>query len=214
MGIKMNTINKITELLTNKDISQKELAKYLGVSESKISEWKSGKTTSYKKHINEIAAFLDVSTDYLLNDKYNFADSYRIEALPDDKIYKIPVFESVSAGFGVSAISDIEGYIPLFIDNPADVPNTLCIRVTGDSMYPKIEDGDTIIVRKQDIVDNGQIAVILIDKEDAVVKKVHYGNNWIELISQNPEYPPRRFEGAEMRRLSIVGLVRQVIKNV
>lgn len=89
-------------------------------------------------------------------------------------MHLIPVFESVSAGFGAYACSDIVDYIPLFIDNPADVPDTICIKVKGDSMYPKIEDGDIVVVRKQSAVDSGQIAVVLIDNEEGLVKKVVY----------------------------------------
>ena len=81
-------------------------------------------------------------------------------------------------------------------------------------MYPKIEDGDIIVVRRQPIVDNGQIAVVLIDGEEGVVKKINAGNDFIELLSINPMYPPRRFEDEDTERISIVGLVKQIIKNV
>ena len=90
----------------------------------------------------------------------------------------------------------------------------MCIKVSGDSMYPKIEDGDIIVVRKQSSVDNGQIAVVLIDGEEGVVKKVNSGKNFMELLSINPMYPPRLFENEEVERISIVGLVKQIIKNV
>ena len=80
-------------------------------------------------------------------------------------------------------------------------------------MYPKIEDGDLVVVRKQSSVDNGQIAVVLIDGDEGLVKKVYYGNGWIELVSINPEYAPKRFEGSEAKRVEVVGLVRKIIKN-
>ncbi len=141
-------------------------------------------------------------------------DEQNIEVVPENNIYMIPVYESVSAGFGAYACSDVIEYTPLVINNPADASDMLCIKVDGDSMYPKIENGDTIVVRKQSSVDNGQIAVILIDNEEGVVKKISYGNDWIELISINPMYPPRRFEGPEIQRINIVGLVKQIIKNI
>ncbi len=122
-------------------------------------------------------------------------------------IYRIPVFESVSAGFGAYASDEILDYIPVVIKNPYDVEDTLAIKVKGDSMYPKIEDGDIIIVRKQTSVDSGSIAVLLLDGEEGLVKKVVYGANWIELHSINPEYKTKRFEGREVMRLQVVGLV-------
>ena len=81
-------------------------------------------------------------------------------------------------------------------------------------MSPLIDDGSEILVKKQDCVDNGQIGVVLIDGEDAVVKKISYGDDWIELISVNPYYPPRRFEGADVQRVRVLGLVKKVSKNV
>ena len=127
--------------------------------------------------------------------------------IPQDNIYKIPVFETVSAGLGAYASDEVLDYIPVILSNPYDVEKTIAIKVKGDSMYPKIEDGDIIVVRKQDSVDSGDIAVLLLDGEEGLVKKVVYGPDWIELHSFNPEYMTRRFEGADVLRLRIVGLV-------
>ena len=212
----MSTLDKIISLLDKNNLKQKDLMDYLNLEKSTFSGWKAGKSSSYKKHISEIAQFFNVSTDYLLNDNEDTDNSIlsNIESLPNDKVYMIPVYESVSAGFGAYACSDIVDYIPLFIKNSADAADTLCIKVTGDSMYPKIEDGDIIVVRKQSSVDSGQIAVVLIDNEDGVVKKVVYDKNSVELISINPMYPPRYFVGSDIHRLSIVGLVKQIIKDI
>lgn len=136
------------------------------------------------------------------------------DVIPQSDIRMIPLFESVSAGFGAAACDCVIDYIPTVIHNPYEAAETIAIRVSGDSMYPKIEDGDTIVVHKQSSVDSGQIAVVLIDGEDAVVKKVKYGSNWVDLISINPEFKTRHFEGEELNRLRILGLVRQIIKVV
>lgn len=218
----MSTLDKIIKLLKESKRTQKDLTDYLGLEKSTFSSWKSNKSTSYKKYISEIAQYLNVSPNYLLgsNNALNNVTapksngSFDLELIPNNNVYMIPVFENVSAGFGVYACSDVVGYNPVMITNPADVEDTICIKVIGDSMYPKIEEGDIIVVRKQSSVDSGQLAVVMIDKEEGVVKKVSYGSDWIELISINPMYPPRRFEGSEVLRLSVVGLVKQIIKNV
>ena len=133
--------------------------------------------------------------------------------LPQNKIHMIPVFGSVAAGFGAYASSDIIEYIPLYIENDCDVENTICITVKGQSMYPKIEEGDRIVVRRQDSVDNGRIAVVMIGDE-AVVKRVEYEKNKLTLISINPEYPPRIIEGKDLEDVRIVGLVQEVMKKL
>ena len=126
----------------------------------------------------------------------------------------VPLYESVSAGFGTTAQDYIIDYVPTVIRNDDIAARSIAIKVSGDSMYPKIEDGDIIIVQKQDTVDNGQIAVVLIDSEDALVKKIRISKDGVELISINPEYKPRKFEKEEMNRLKILGLVKQVIKTL
>ena len=132
---------------------------------------------------------------------------------PSDKVHMIPIFGSVAAGFGAYADSDILGYMPLVVENSYDVENTLIIKVEGESMYPTICDGDKIVVRKQDSVDNGRIAVVMIGDE-AVVKRVECEKNKLTLHSINPMFSPRVIEGEALADCRIVGLVQQVIKAV
>ena len=108
----------------------------------------------------------------------------------------------------------IIGYKPTYITTPSEQDQYIWISVVGDSMSPMIDDGSQILVRKQESIDSGQIAVVLIDDEEAVVKRVVYGNTWIELQSVNPYYPPRRFEGADVQRLRVFGLVKEVSKSL
>lgn len=205
--------NRIEKSRKALGMTQEELAKTLGLNKSTIQRYESGKIEKIKLPIIEaMANALGVSPEYLAA-KSDISEN-NIEVLPNSKIHMIPVFETVSAGFGAYANDYIIDYIPIYIANISDVPDMMCIKVSGDSMYPKIEDGDIIVVRRQPCVDNGQIAVILIDGEDGVVKKINSGKDFIELISINPMYPPRRFEGKETERIRIVGLVKQIIKNV
>lgn len=126
----------------------------------------------------------------------------------------VPLFESVSAGFGALAINDVQDYVPLYFTSPIEAAETICIKVHGDSMSPKIEDGDIIQVHKQDSVDSGSLAVVLVDGDNGLVKKVLYGETWIELHSINPMYKPMRFNGPDVERVRVVGLVKKIIKDV
>ena len=138
----------------------------------------------------------------------------KICPLPQENVYPRPLYNSVAAGFGVIADNTIVSYIPTYISNPLEQEQYIWINVQGDSMSPLIDDGSKILIKKQDSVDSGQIAVVLIDDEDAVVKKVNYGKDWIELISVNPYYPPRRFEDKDVRRVRVLGLVKEVSKEL
>lgn len=178
---------------------------------STVSEWLSSRKYPRIDKIEMLANYFGINKSDLIEDK-TVNNSY-IEFLPRNTVRMIPVFESVAAGFGAYASSDIVDYMPLYIESDYEAVETLCIKVKGDSMYPKIEDGDVVQVHKQDIVDNGQIAVVLLDGDEGLVKKVYFEKDCIQLISINPEYPPKRFEKDDMNRIKIVGLVRKIIKE-
>lgn len=204
---------RVKKLREAKRLTQSELAEKLGYkSKSSVAHIENGRDIP-RTVIVKLSEVLDTSPAYLMGweDEKNHERSNIGAILNKEKIHMIPVFESVSAGFGAYANSDIQEFIPMFIENPYDVSDTICIKVSGDSMYPKIEDGDKIIVHRQDEVDSGRIAVVMIGDE-AVVKKVKFEDNGITLISINPEYAPRTIRGRELENVHIVGLVQQVLK--
>lgn len=204
LGNKQIMAENIARYMKRKGIDRNELCTDLNLKYSTVSEWLSANKYPRIDSIEKMANYFGISKSDLI-EKY---EPSNISAVIDsDTIYRIPVFESVSAGFGAYASDEIVDYIPVMIKNPYDVEDTIAIKVKGDSMYPKIEDGDIIIVRKQISVDSGDIAVLLLDGDEGLVKKVEYGKDWIELHSINPEYKTKRFDGREVLRLRVVGLV-------
>lgn len=193
-----------------------EVAKAVGVSEATVSRYESGDIKNMRRdRIEKYASVLKVSPALIIGldpEEQNPEPSAII--LPQKKIRMVPVFESVSAGMGAYADDCIVDYMPCFIQNDKEAKNTICVNVCGNSMYPKIEDGDIIQVLKQDWAESGQIAVVLIDGEEAVVKKIEYTADTVTLISVNPEWAPRIFTGADRERLKILGVVKKVIKDV
>ena len=214
-----------------KGMTQEALGKILGLNKSSIQRYETGKIQKIKLPILENIAFiLDVNPSWLAlktDDPKYYGENTNapgsllndpIESniscvLPNENIRMIPVYESVSAGFGAYADNYITEYMPLYIESDEEAENTMCIKVHGNSMYPKIEDGDWIQVLRQDWCNDEQIVVVLIDGEEGVVKKVKFGENAISLISINPEYAPRVFEGSEQERLRILGIVKKIIKE-
>lgn len=202
---------KFVKLCSAKGVSPSFVAKQVGISAAAFSQW-GNETVPRKTTLLKIADYFGVSVDYLLGKEEKPETNAVI--LGEKKVRLVPVYESVSAGFGTLAVNDIVDYYPCFIESEEEAGESLCIVVRGDSMAPKIEDGDLIRVHKQTGVDSGSFAVLLLDGEEALVKKVYYGNNWIELHSVNPLFPVRRFEGAEVLRLQVLGLVKEIIKKV
>lgn len=204
---------KIKSLRLEKGLSLEELGKSVGVSKSTAQKWESGYIANMKRDkISLLAKVLGVSPNTFIDD--DPPERPNLAYVIKDGIYNVPVYETVSAGFGAYACNEVIDYVPTIISNPYEADDTIAIKVKGDSMYPKIEDGDIIVVRKQESVDSGSIAVVLLDGDEGLVKKVKYGSDWIDLISINPEYKIKHFEGEEVERVRVVGLVRQIIKTV
>lgn len=83
-------------------------------------------------------------------------------------------------------------------------------------MYPKLIEGDTILCKRCNSVDSGDLAVILYNGDEATVKKVNYviGQNWLELIPINPEYTTKRIEGADLEQCRVLGKVVKLIRDL
>lgn len=206
----MSIGDNIKKLRESHKLTQEEFGKIVGVTDKAVSSWETGAKAPRMGVIQKISDYFNINKSVILDDPIES----NATILPQEKIRMIPVYESVSAGFGAYADNYILEYIPLFISSDEEAHNTLCIKVQGNSMYPKIEDGDSIQVLKQDWCEPGQVAIVLIDGENAVVKKVEYDKSSITLLSFNPEYAPRVFKGAERDRLKILGIVRKVIKDI
>lgn len=216
---------RIYKIRNEKGLTQDELAAAVGYkSRSTIAKIESGERDAPQTMIVALAKALGTTPSYLMgweeNNTANECKTDKInevnisETLDSKKIRLIPVFESVSAGFGARADERVIDYLPLFIEHDYDAENTLAIKVKGDSMYPKIEDGDIVAVRKQSDFENGNIVVILVDNDEGLVKKIYQDRDKIRLVSINPEYPDKIFKGEEIYRLRVVGVVKQIIKNV
>lgn len=203
--------NNFLALCKGKGSTPTAITTELGISRGSVTQWKDGKTPRHNT-LMKIADYFNVSVDSLLYDDHETVDTFA--GFAKQKMRPVPLYESVSAGFGVYAVDSVVGFVPMAFSSEAEAQETIAIKVQGDSMYPKIEDGDTIIVHKQTSVDSGSVAVVLLDGEEGLVKKVVYGADWIELHSFNPMYPTRRFEGPDVLRLQVVGLVKQVIKEM
>ena len=195
-------------------MNQEELAKRIGCAKSTISMYENGAREPNFETLEAIADIFNVDMNTLIDRRQSQNQANSLTVLPADKIFMRPLYNSVAAGFGAQAEDTIVSYIPTFISNSLEKDKYIWVNVEGDSMSPLIDDGSKILIRMQDSVDSGQIAVILIDNEEAVVKKVEYGTDYVTLISINPYYPPRCFEGKEVLRLRVVGLVKEVSKEL
>ncbi len=155
-----------------KGYTQEELAQKLGYkSRSSVNKIEKERDIP-RSMIVKIAEILDVTPAYLMgwDERKPVKEKSNVRKMPTEFIRLVPVFESVSAGFGLGAVNSDKEYIPLFIQSDYEYEHTICVRVCGDSMHPQIQDGDLIQVIKQNTAETGDIVVIL-DGDDAYVKR-------------------------------------------
>ena len=193
-------------------LSQVDLAAKIDIKKQTLYKYENNLITNIPSDkIELIANICEVTPSYIMGwDEKSENEDDQILYFKENTIIMCPLYNSVAAGFGVLPQNNPVSYIPTNINVASEKDLYIWITVTGDSMAPLIENGSEILIRKQSSVDSGQIAVVLIDGEDAVVKKVIYGSDWIELQSINPYYPIRRFEGTDISRITILGLVKKV----
>lgn len=209
----MNIGQLIHERRIQLGLTLEEVGNIVGVNKSTVKKWETGNISNMRRDkIALLAKVLKISPVQLIEEKSDCIQTN--ESVITDNIFMRPVYDSVAAGFNALAQDNIIEYIPTYIQSEAEQEEYIWINVKGDSMSPLIDNGDQVLVRRQTSVDSGQIAIVIIDCEEAVIKKVIYGSSWIELISINPYYPPRRFEGENVQRVFVFGLVKKVNKTI
>ena len=204
---------RLTRAIKENGLTQAELCRITGIPKSAMSQYIKGSFEPKQDRIYLLAKALNVSESWLMGWDESSAFS-SLGVTVDTPQFTAPLYENVSAGFGAYADEHIVEYVPIYASCEREARETICIRVSGNSMYPKIEDGDIIQVHKQTSVDSGDIAVVLLDKEEGLVKRVRYDADTIILESINPEYAPRIFKGEDVLRLQVVGKVTKIIKSV
>ncbi|MBR3289568.1 MAG: LexA family transcriptional regulator [Clostridia bacterium] len=198
---------RMKTLREQRAVSQKDLAAALQVAQSAVGNWESGARQPNLDRIRQIAAFFGVSVGYLLGTED--------QPTPTPGRPLIPVLGYVRAGLPITATEEVLDFEEISRDM-ADAGSHFALRVQGDSMEPYLLEGDVVIVRQQEDVDSGDMAVILIGGEDATVKKLVKHDNGVALVAANPKYAPMFFTTEEVQSIpvSVVGKVVELRRKL
>lgn len=215
----MGTAERIFDLVDAKYKEQRDFAKAIGVSASMVSQWRMGITKSYTRRLPQIADALGTTTEYLLTGngpKQKRAVSDSDTALPKGAehidlgtFHRIPILGRISAGLPLYAEQHIEGYTLTDLNGGAEY---FALRVSGDSMNAaRIQDGDILIVRRQEEVENGEVAVVMVGDEDATVKRFYATGSTVTLMPQstNPTHQPQIYD-TTTTPIRVIGKVVEV----
>lgn len=193
----MSIGKKIRQLRETAKLSQAELANVLGVSDKAVSTWEMEKKTPRMGTLQALADYFGVSKSYLIEDSQPEIP-HGFQALPTMR--KIPRVGRIACGNPILAEENVEEY-----DNvPENWKADFTLVCVGDSMAPKIQDGDLVAIRQQQTVENGQIAAVLIDNE-ATLKRVYIYPDKLILRPENPDYEPIVIMNGESSNIRIEG---------
>jgi repressor LexA len=200
----------------------KERRKELGLSVDELAErLNKNRATIYRYESNEIeklpttvleplANALGVTPAYLMGWEKTLEKSENLSELMEKydnikpiKLKRFPMLGEIACGEPVFADEDKEHYVMADMDIHAD----FCLTAKGDSMVnARIYEGDIVFIKEMPIVDNGDIAAVIIE-DDATLKRVYYypNDNMLQLVAENPKYKPLIYQGEELNHIRILG---------
>lgn len=183
--------------------SRSDICKDLGFAYTTFTSWETGVNYPRIDKIEMMADYFHIEKSDLIEDKTDKPSS-------PAKGIRIPVLGRVAAGIPIEAITDIEDWeeIP---QSMAKTGEYFALKIAGKSMEPRMMDGDVVIVRRQPDVDSGDIAVVLVNGNDATVKQISKSDAGLTLIGWNPSvYTPKTYNRKECKELPVTILGKVV----
>lgn len=192
-------------------ITATSLADKIGLSKQAISMYASGSRKPKRPTIKAIAEALNVNEAWLMGYDVPMErqDTSQIliasNIIPIPKTKKVPLLGTIACGEPILATENIESYV----DMDSDIHADFALRCQGDSMInARIMDGDIVYIRKQDMVENGEIAAVLMDdceESNTTLKRIYISDDKIRLCAENPNYQDMIFFEEDMNKVRIIG---------
>ncbi len=194
---------RLKQLRKERGLLQKDISQIFNVSMGAVGNWESGNRIPDSETLSRIADYFRVSVDYLLGRDTPSESAGTVPGLIAVRKQKIPVLGEIACGKPIFADEDREVYVSVSEDLVCDY----ALIAKGDSMLPRIHDGDLVFIREMPVVENGRIAAVLIEDE-ATLKRVFFypEKQKLMLVSDNPAWEPFLYVGEELQTVRILGL--------
>lgn len=192
--------------------SRNDICEALGIKYTTFTDWVNGKTYPRIDKIERMAGYFGISKSDLVEDH----DNLPADAIPYTKrpTQPIPIVGVVSCGMPLLAEDNIEGYHETSMQDITSGETYFWLRAKGDSMINVgIHEGDLLLIRQQNDVDSGDIAVVAINGDDATLKRVIKKENALILQPENAAYETKIFIGAEVETVHIRGRLMKLEKK-
>ena len=209
--------NRLKKALEYSNMRQVDLVEKTGLDKTLINKYLAGLMKAKQDKLTILADALNVNEIWLMGYEVPMdrnLNSLNITPISELNQIQIPLLGKVKAGYDYLADENKIGR--LYLDYvPSDPENYYALQVTGNSMEPLFSNGDIAIVHKQDDFESGNTCIVLINGDEATVKKVVRMEDGIDLIAMNPYYPVRHFSSEEMKKIpvKIIGKVIEARKR-
>lgn len=193
---------RLKQLRKEMGLSQKSLSEHLGVTQQAVGKWETGRSSPDPATLARLAELLETSADYLLGISEQPAEP-AAPSLPYGES-PIPVIGTVRAGYGSLAFEEDYGVEYACVKDPESY---FYLVVKGDSMEPRLQDGDLALVHRQPTLENGDLGVMVFGEGEGTLKKYIQRGNAVILQPFNPAYEEKVIRGEELNQLFIAGKV-------
>lgn len=199
--------DRLKLIMEQRNYKPADLSKLTGIGKSSISQWMSGKYSAKQDKVYLIAQKLDINPSWLMgydvNQKNNDFDMYNnndIIPITKDNTVQIPLLGTIACGDPITAEQNIDSYITTL---KSEVPagNNFYLMCQGDSMYPTINDGSKVLIHEQPVVEDGEIAAVLIENESTLKRIKRIDRNKILLMPDNSKFEPILLDGEKEARI-------------
>ena len=199
--------NNLKKLREEAQMSQEQLGNLIGVSKSTIGMYEQGNREPKNALLVKIAEIFNVTLDSLFGrETPSFKKTLDLEkfGITKPQFEQIPVLGKISCGLPILCVEEND----VFVDASSDIRADFCLTARGDSMInARIFDGDTIFIKHQHTVSNGEIAAVIVNDEEVTLKRLYYYPERGELILQpeNPIYQPQFYSGYDLNHIRVIG---------
>lgn len=199
----LDMAQRIKDLRVSQNLTLEQVANEVGVGKSTVRKWETGMIANMRRDkIASLAKALHTTPAYLMG----WIDEPHREITVDNlfriETKKFPLLGNIACGEPIMANEEVD----LYVEAGANIQADFCLKAKGDSMIgARIYDGDIVFIRKQPMVEDGEIAAVIIDDE-ATLKRVYYPEkNLLILKAENSKYEDLIYTGEELNHIRILG---------
>lgn len=211
-----STSERLLQIMNNRHLKQVDILRLaapfceendIKLNRNDLSQYVNGKVEPRQPKLYILGQALKVNEAWLMGYDVPMHQKGIVEPNSSSQI-KVPVLGTVRAGLPMEAVENILDYEEISEDM-ARQGDYFALQIKGDSMEPRIKEGDVVIVRKQPDVESGEVAIVLVNGDEATIKKVQKFNGGINLVPSNPAYEVKTYSNDDIESLpvSIIGKV-------